>query len=116
MLALNHALKNSQLPEVAPHEPQHNLAWSIDIWANRQPNSKLLLFIDQSEEIITLCQNEDERKQFFQEILIAINAHQHRLRVVISLRSDFEPQVLAWVTAFGKCQVPRSAGEAHVQR
>ncbi|WP_017749230.1 caspase family protein [Scytonema hofmannii] len=93
LLALNNALKSAQLPEVAPQNPQQNLAWSIDVWAKRNPNSKLLLFIDQSEEIITLCQNEDERKQFFQEILKAINAHRHRLRVVLTLRSDFETQV-----------------------
>lgn len=93
LLALNNALKNAQLPEVAPQNPQHNLVRSIDVWAKNHPNSKLLLFIDQSEEIITLCKNEDERKEFFQEILKAINTHRDKLRVVLSLRSDFEPQV-----------------------
>ena len=93
LLALNNALKNAQLPELEAQNPQMNLAWSIDVWAKNHPNSKLLLFIDQSEEIITLCQDEDERKEFFQEILKAINTHRHRLRVVLSLRSDFEPQV-----------------------
>jgi len=93
MLALNNALKDAQLPEVEAQNPQHNLARSINVWAKNNPNSKLLLFIDQGEEIITLCQNEDERKQFFQEILTAINAHRDKLRVVLSLRSDFEPQV-----------------------
>ena len=91
--ALNNALKNAQLPEVAVQNPQQNLAMSIDVWAKDNPNSKLLLFIDQSEEIITLCQNEDERKEFFQQILTAIDAHRDKLRVVLSLRSDFEPQV-----------------------
>ncbi|WDD36669.1 caspase family protein (plasmid) [Nostoc sp. UHCC 0926] len=91
--ALNNALKNAQLPEVAAQNLQQSLAMSIDTWAKNHPNSKLLLFIDQSEEIITLCQNEDERKEFFQQILKAINVHRDRLRVVLSLRSDFEPQV-----------------------
>ena len=91
--ALNNALKNAQLPEVAAQNQQQSLAMSIDAWAKNHPNSKLLLFIDQSEEIITLCQNEDERKEFFQQILKAINVHRDRLRVVLSLRSDFEPQV-----------------------
>ena len=91
--ALNNALKNAQLPELEPQNPQKNLAMSIDVWAKNDPNSKLLLFIDQSEEIITLCQNKDERKEFFQEIFKAINAHGHRLRVLLSLRSDFEPLV-----------------------
>ncbi|AOW99991.1 hypothetical protein BJP34_11475 [Moorena producens PAL-8-15-08-1] len=90
---LNNALKNSQLPEVAAQNPQPNLAMSIDVWAKNNPNSKLLLFIDQSEEIITLCQNYDQRKEFFQQILTAINAHGDKLRVVLTLRSDFEAQV-----------------------
>ncbi|MBD2165561.1 PD40 domain-containing protein [Calothrix membranacea FACHB-236] len=91
--ALNNALKNAQLPEIPAQNPEQNLAMSIDAWAKNHPKSKLLLFIDQSEEIITLCQNEDERKEFFQQILTAINVHRHRLRVVLSLRSDFEPQI-----------------------
>jgi len=90
---LNNVLRDAQLPEVKPQNPQQNLAMSIDVWAKRHPNSQLLLFIDQSEEIITLCQNEDEHKEFFQQIIKAINAHPHQLRVVLSLRSDFEPQV-----------------------
>lgn len=92
-LALNYALKNAQLPEVVAQNPQQNLATSIDVWAKRNPGSKLLLFIDQSEEIITLCQNEDERQDFFKQILKAINTHSQRLWIVLTLRSDFEPQV-----------------------
>lgn len=91
--ALNNALKNAQLPEVAAQDIEQSLAMSIDTWAKNHPKIKLLLFIDQSEEIITLCQNEDERKEFFQQILKAINVHRDRLRVVLSLRSDFEPQI-----------------------
>lgn len=93
MLALNNALKNAQLPEVVVQNLQQSLAMSIHAWGKTHPKIKLLLFIDQSEEIITLCQNEDERKEFFQQILKAINVHRDRLRVVLSLRSDFEPQV-----------------------
>ncbi|WP_392529982.1 caspase family protein [Nostoc sp. C117] len=93
MLALNNALKNAQLPEVVAQNLQQSLAMSIHALGKNHPNSKLLLFIDQSEEIITLCQNEDERKEFFQQILKAINVHRDRLRVVLSLRSDFEPQL-----------------------
>jgi len=91
--ALNNALKEAQLPEVKPQNPQQNLAQSIDVWAKRNPNSKLLLFIDQSEEIITLCPKEDKRKEFIQQILVAIDTHWDQLRVVLSLRSDFEPQI-----------------------
>ncbi|NET26718.1 caspase family protein [Okeania sp. SIO1I7] len=92
LLALNNGLK-AQFPEVTVQNPQPTLANSIDVWAKNNPNSKLLLLIDQSEEIITLCQDEDERQQFFQQILTAIDAHRDKLRVVLTLRSDFEPQI-----------------------
>ncbi|NET46389.1 caspase family protein [Okeania sp. SIO2B3] len=91
--ALNNGLKNAKFPELKPQNPQHNLAKSIEFWAKNHPHSKLLLLIDQSEEIITLCQKEDERKEFFQQILTAIDAHRDKLRVVLTLRSDFEPQI-----------------------
>ena len=90
---LNNVLTDATLPNVEPQNPQQNLARSIDVWAKNHPNSKLLLFIDQSEEIITLCKNEDERQEFFQQILTAINGHRDKLRVVLTLRSDFEAQV-----------------------
>ena len=91
--ALNNALVDAQLPKVKLQNPQTTLTESIAVWAKNHPNFKLFIFIDQSEEIITLCQDEDECKEFFQQILQAINAHRDKLRVVLSLRSDFEPQV-----------------------
>jgi Caspase domain len=93
LLALNNALANANLPKVAAQNSQQNLAKSIDVWTTNNPNSKLLLFIDQSEEIITLCQSEEERQDFFQQIIQAIYTHSQRLRVILCLRSDFEPQV-----------------------
>jgi GTPase SAR1 family protein len=92
---LNQALASAELTTIEPYNKQKNLAQSIDIWAKKHSNTKLLIYIDQSEEIITLCQDENQRQEFFQQILTAINAHSHRLRVVLSLRSDFEPQLQA---------------------
>jgi WD40 repeat protein len=91
--ALNKALVEARLTTVELYDKQKTLAQSIDIWAKKHPNSKLLIFIDQSEEIITLCQDDNQRKEFFQQVLTAINAHRPILRVVLSLRSDFERQV-----------------------
>ncbi|MGC9525703.1 MAG: caspase family protein [Limnospira sp.] len=113
--ALNNALKMAQLPEFKGSSRGQDLVESISSWATTHPDSKLLLFIDQSEEIITLCKNEDERKAFFKQILAAINAHGGQFRVVLSLRSDFEPQVrdagLKFLTAdnqIGKTQLTKS--------
>ncbi len=89
--SLNKALIDAGLPLVLQNK--QNLAESVAVWAKNNPKSKLLIFIDQSEELITLCQNESDRQEFFQQILKAINAHRDKLRVVLTLRSDFEPQV-----------------------
>jgi WD40 repeat protein len=91
--ALNNALVKAQFAKVELQNPQKTLTQSIAVWAKRNPNSKLLIFIDQSEEIITLCPNETERQEFFQQVLTAIDDHRYKLRVVLSLRSDFEPQI-----------------------
>ncbi len=91
--SLNNALVDAKLPKVELQNKQKTLSESVAVWAKNNPNSKLLIVIDQSEELITLCQNENERKEFFQQILTAINHHRHQLRVVLTLRSDFEPQI-----------------------
>ena len=91
--ALNNALVKARLVAIELQNPHKTLAQSIEIWAERNPKAQLLIFIDQSEELITLCSNETERQEFFQQILTAIDAHPERLRVVLSLRSDFEPQI-----------------------
>ena len=93
--SLNQALASAGLTTVESHNKQKTLAQSIDIWAKKHPNTKLLIYIDQSEEIITLCQDDNQRQEFFRQILTAINAHRHLLRVVLTLRSDFEPQLQA---------------------
>ncbi|EGJ29605.1 MULTISPECIES: caspase family protein [Moorena] len=91
--ALNKALVEAGLPKVELQNPQKTLTESIAVWVKNNPKSKLLIFIDQSEEIITLCQDEQERQEFFQQILAAIHGYREQLRVVLSLRSDFEPHI-----------------------
>ncbi|MEG4197277.1 nSTAND1 domain-containing NTPase [Microcoleus sp. Pol12A5] len=91
--SLNNALVDAQLPQLDLRNPQKTLTQSIAVWAKNYPNFKLIIFIDQSEEIITLGSPENDRNDFFQQIVKATNAHQDKLRVVLSLRSDFEPQV-----------------------
>ncbi|MCI5120228.1 MAG: hypothetical protein D3908_03360, partial [Candidatus Electrothrix sp. AUS4] len=54
---------------------------------------KLLLVIDQFEEIITLCQEEEKREDFINELMQALKDHNEALRIVLTLRSDFEAQI-----------------------
>ncbi|NJL21750.1 MAG: hypothetical protein HC895_14565 [Leptolyngbyaceae cyanobacterium SM1_3_5] len=61
-------------------------------WSQQHPGMKLLLAIDQFEELITLCRNDKERAQFIQGLAQAVSTYPEQLRLVLTLRSDFEPQ------------------------
>lgn len=63
----------------------------IQDWSQRHPDTELLLVIDQSEELITQCRNEQEREQFLQTIA-DLKECSNRIHIVLTLRSDFEPQ------------------------
>jgi WD40 repeat protein/serine/threonine protein kinase/nucleoside diphosphate kinase len=51
--------------------------------------SQLVLFIDQFEEVFTLCDDETEREQFLRLLTTAADAPDSRLRVIVTLRADF---------------------------
>lgn len=57
------------------------------------PQLKFLLVIDQIEEVITLCRNEQERQIFFNVLAQAVDQYADNFRLVVTLRSDFEPQL-----------------------
>ncbi|BAY96219.1 extracellular ligand-binding receptor [Tolypothrix tenuis PCC 7101] len=56
-------------------------------------NSQLLLVVDQAEELFTLCQNQEERTDFINLLAQLLNNYQQQLRIVLTLRSEFEPQI-----------------------
>jgi WD40 repeat protein/energy-coupling factor transporter ATP-binding protein EcfA2 len=66
--------------------------------------SCVVLVVDQFEEVFTLCQgseeHEDERQQFFECLLGALEQTEGKLRVVITMRADF----------YGKCLEQQYAG------
>ncbi len=55
------------------------------------PQAKLLLVVDQFEELITLTRRPGERERTIALLARLMSAHPDSLRVVITLRSDFEP-------------------------
>jgi hypothetical protein len=63
----------------------------ITEWTQNHPSHKLLLVIDQFEELITLSQ-EAERKSFLASLQAILQALPKQLRVVVTLRADFEPR------------------------
>ncbi len=68
------------------------LANIIESWNNSNPQTKLLLAVDQFEELITLCKSDEEREKFQKVIKNAITKYPHKIHVVITLRLDFEAQ------------------------
>lgn len=65
------------------------------------PNTQLLLYIDQFEEVFTFVEDEDERAHFIRLLYHAINAPDSRLRVIVTLRADFYDRPLLY-TEFGE--------------
>ncbi|MEG3836646.1 MULTISPECIES: nSTAND1 domain-containing NTPase [unclassified Microcoleus] len=80
-----------QLSETLRKDPQEYVK-NVNNWIEGNPKTKLLLVIDQSEELFTLCQEERERETFLNLLTQLTAAHPKQLRLVLTLRSDFEPQ------------------------
>ncbi len=61
-------------------------------WQLHYPRRKLLMVIDQFEELMTLGISADERSQCLTTLATAITHYSGQFRLVLTLRSDFEPQ------------------------
>ena len=72
----------------------------VSVWANSSagasPPPRLLIVVDQFEELLTLCWDAGERERFLLLLGHAMAAWPERLRIVLTLRSDFEPQFANW--------------------
>ena len=53
------------------------------------PGERLVVAVDQLEELFTLCEREDERAAFLDELVAAAGDPERRALVVVSLRADF---------------------------
>lgn len=96
-IALNNTLISENLPVFAQldkafEQELQTLYQSVKAWSQANPDTKLVLFIDQFEELVTLCQNDQETENFLIGLVRAIIAFPEQLRIVVTLRSDFEPQ------------------------
>ena len=89
-----HSLLITELADVQPERKEGaSTAGLLGQWRKKHSGQKLLLVIDQFEELITLCQEEEERENFTHELIEALEEHSEALRVVLTLRSDFEAQI-----------------------
>jgi WD40 repeat protein len=75
----------------------------VKTWIQKYPGVKLLLVIDQFEELITLGRKaqpnqpsdaQEEWQQFLQLLETTLAATLPQLRIIVTLRSDFEPRFL----------------------
>ncbi|MEH2260144.1 nSTAND1 domain-containing NTPase [Nostoc sp.] len=89
-------LKGDRLPgssqwEIASFTPgEHPLGKLVDILARQQQqNQSHLLFIDQFEEIFTLCQDDEERKTFIRLIAQEVKKAEVETRIILTIRGDF---------------------------
>lgn len=72
---------------------ENAFAERIQKWANIQPaTARVLMTVDQFEELITLCWDKQERDCFLAQLASAVSAWPKQFRLIITLRSDFEPQ------------------------
>ena len=68
------------------------LAARVGAWAAREPAGRLLLVVDQFEELITSAPRRTNAICFSRCWSVPWRRISDRLRVVLTLRSDFEPQ------------------------
>ncbi|MDF5733052.1 MAG: caspase family protein [Rhizonema sp. PD38] len=95
--ALNKTLEKEKMPVFTDNpnafeQELQTLVHSVKAWTQVHPEMMLLLVIDQFEELITLCHVEHERIKFLNGLAKAIKAFPEQLRIVVTLRSDFETQ------------------------
>lgn len=55
----------------------------------KAPQTRLLIVVDQFEEVFTLCQDECERARFIDALLAASGGSENRVTVVLGVRADF---------------------------
>ena len=72
-----------------------HLACSLAL-AERPPSELVMWVIDQFEEVFTLCGDEQERKQFLDNLLYAASIPDGRSMVVLTMRADFYSRCAAY--------------------
>jgi len=73
----------------------------IDALEQVPPGGRIVVAVDQFEELFTLCQDEKEREAFLDELVAAAGDPERRAIVLVSLRADFYGR-LASYPSFGE--------------
>ncbi|WP_412069605.1 caspase family protein [Rubrivirga sp. IMCC43871] len=64
----------------------------IAAWCAATPDTRLVLIVDQFEELVTMTREAEAREATLALLLRLVKAHPKQLRLILTLRSDFEPQ------------------------
>jgi Caspase domain/NACHT domain len=78
-------------PGAAP-KTGDGIASVVSAWCASNPGRRLLLVVDQCEELVTMARAATAREAVTTLLARLLDAHPLQLTVVITLRSDFEPQ------------------------
>ena len=93
-----------------------SLTERISAWKRTRSNNELLLVIvDQLEELVTMCADRQERMAFLEQLRKALDSHGECLRLVVGLRSDFEPQFTTRETPLYDYWLRQTKGQAMAQ-
>ncbi|MEH2162399.1 MAG: caspase family protein [Nostoc sp.] len=69
---------------------EHPYGKLVDILVGQQQqNQPHILFIDQFEEIFTLCQDDEERKAFIRLVAEEVKTTERQARIILTIRGDF---------------------------
>ena len=83
---------------------------TIARWCEEHPGQRLLLVVDQCEELVTMARAASSRDDVMALLARLLDAHPLQLTIVLTLRTDFEPQfdrlALAAAWADGRFVVP----------
>ena len=95
---LEHALRNVASPladylDETPHLESKNLINAVINWSLSHSDSKLLLVIDQFEELAMLPSDNPQRQAFLTLLAETLQSCSEQFHVVLTLRSDFEPHL-----------------------
>jgi WD40 repeat protein/energy-coupling factor transporter ATP-binding protein EcfA2 len=64
--------------------------------ADGSPGERVLVIVDQLEEVFTLCNDESQRRQLFANLMYATSQPGGRTVVVVTMRADFYPRCAAY--------------------
>ena len=59
------------------------------VFAQMPPGARIVLAVDQLEELFTLCEREEQRAAFVEQLVAAARDPERRALVVVSMRADF---------------------------